>query len=256
MDRQARLKRRKKRYLIALFLFLLLLSFFLHKQITEPVFAPFIEGAYYRVETKEKVCTFTFETVWGSQQTRNILDILDRYQIFATFFVDGTWLRKHADLAREILIRGHEIGLHGYDHRLLTELDDEELAADFAKAAEALQEELGIATNLFRPPYGELDQRVFDHAQSLGLITVLWSINTQDWLHITHDQLRKKVVKNIHPGAIILMHTHSAQLVKALPVIIQNLQQQEYEIVPFTALLQREQKFEEDEHAAKPFSDL
>ncbi|NLM52857.1 MAG: polysaccharide deacetylase family protein [Firmicutes bacterium] len=250
MDRQTRLKKRKQRYLVALLLFLLILSFFLHKQITAPAHSPLIEGAYYRVETKEKACTFTFEVVWGSQQFGNILNILDRHQISATFFVDGAWLRKHADLAREILIRGHEIGLHGYEHKLMTEMDDEELAADFTKAVETLQKELNIKTNLFRPPFGELDRRVFNYAHSQGFITVLWSINTQDWLNLTRDQLSKKVVKSIHPGAIILMHTHSAQLAKALPVIIQSLQQQEYEIVPFSELLQRELKNKEDEHAA------
>jgi len=250
LDRQSRLKQRKNRYLLALLLLLLILSFFLHQQITEPVYSPLPEGAYYRVETDDKVCTFTFETVWGEQQTGEILDILDRYQINATFFVDGAWLRQHADLAREIVMRGHEIGLHGYEHKLMTEMDDEELAADFTKAVNALQTELDISTNLFRPPFGELDERVFNFAHSQGFTTVLWSINVQDWLNLTRDELINKVMKNIHPGAIILMHTHSARLTKALPIIIQSLQHQDYEIIPFSELCRHELAVKEEEHAA------
>ena len=239
MDRDARIQIRKKRYFVAILLALVLLFFFLHRQITQGVFSTLIEGTVYRVETEEKAVAFTFEVVWGPGQTEEILDILDRYQVHATFFISGSWLRKYSDLAREIIIRGHEIGQHGYEHKLLTEMTDEELKIDFEQTWEALQEELKMGTILFRPPFGELDQRVFDYAQEHGLTTVLWSINAQDWMGLMYTDMKNSVIEKLHKGAIILMHTHSSQTIKALPIIIQSLRAQEYDILTFSELQKR-----------------
>ncbi|HHX75278.1 MAG TPA: polysaccharide deacetylase family protein [Firmicutes bacterium] len=242
MNRETRIGRRKKRYLYVLLFLLLLLSFFLHRQITQSVFAPLIDGAYYHVTTEDKACTLTFEVVWGPGKTAEILDILDRYNVRATFFVSGSWLRRYAGMGAEILFRGHELGQHGYEHKILTGLSDEELEQDFDRMAEALQEELQAEARLFRPPYGELDQRVYDAAHKRGLTTVIWSINANDWMGLTHAETKAKIMQELHRGAIIMMHTHSSQIVRMLPVLIESLRYAEYEILPFSELRQREIK--------------
>ena len=239
MNRETRRGRQKKRYLYFLLFLLLLLACLLHRQITRSVFAPLLEGVYYRVQTKDKACTLTFEVVWGPGKTAEILDILDRYNVRATFFVSSSWLRRYADMAAEILNRGHELGQHGYEHKLLTELDDEELERDFDLMAEALREELQAETNLFRPPYGEVDRRVFDAAQKRGLTTVIWSINANDWMGLPYSETKEKILQELHTGAIIMMHTHSSQIVRMLPVLIESLRYAEYEILPFSELQQR-----------------
>ena len=242
MNRETRRARRKKRYLYVLLFLLLLVTFLLHRQITRSVFAPLLEGVYYHVPTKDKACTLSFEVVWGPGKTAEILDILDRYNVRATFFVNGNWLRRYADMAAEIINRGHELGQHGYEHKILTELNDEELEQDFDLMAEALREELQLETRLFRPPYGELDQRVFDAAQKRGLITVIWSINANDWLGLSYSETKAKIMRELHKGAIIMMHTHSSQIVRMLPVLIESLRSAEYEILTFSELRQREIK--------------
>lgn len=238
MSREARLRKRKKRFLLTMGIFLLLLTFLLHRQITKGVFSPLVKGAYYQVETKERAVALTFEVVWEPGFTGEVLDILDRYQIRSTFFLTGNWLRQNPDLAREIVERGHEIGQHSYSHKHLTELDDEELAKEFDLMVEALQEELNLQTNLFRPPYGELDQRVFDFATGRGYTTVVWSINPHDWQEPGKDKIISRITKQLHNGAIILMHANSSQAVEALPVILQSLLMQEYEVLPFSELVQ------------------
>ena len=242
MSRAERLRKRRIRFLLALSSILLLLCFLLHRQITKGVFSPLVKGAYYQVETKDKAVALTFEVVWEPAFTAEVLDILDRYKIRSTFFLTGSWLRQNPDLAREIIERGHEIGQHGYSHKHLTELDDEQLKQEFDLMAEALQEELNVQTSLFRPPYGELDQRVFAFAAERGYTTVVWSINPHDWREPGKDKIISRITKQLHKGAIILLHTNSSQTVEALPVIIQSLLMQEYEILTFTELAKRGRK--------------
>ncbi|HZK23838.1 MAG TPA: polysaccharide deacetylase family protein [Oscillospiraceae bacterium] len=200
---------------------------------------PLVKGAYYQVETQDRAVALTFEVVWEPGFTHEVLNILDRYQIRATFFLTGSWLRQNPDLAREIIDRGHEIGQHSYAHKHLTDLDDEELTKEFDLMAETLQEELNLQTHLFRPPYGELDQRVFEFAAKRGYTTVVWSINPHDWQEPGKDKIISRITKQLHNGAIILMHTNSSQAVEALPVILQSLLMQEYEVLPFSELAQR-----------------
>ncbi len=237
MLRERRIKIRKQRFLIFLAVTVLLLLFILHRQIIQGVFSPTTKGVYYYIETEEKAVAFTFDVVWEPGETGRILEILDRYNILATFFLTGTWVRYNPVLAREILLRGHEVGHHGYSHKSLTELEDKGLAEEFALMEEALQEELQVKTVLFRPPYGEVDQRLFNFASEQGYTTVLWSIDPHDWLNPGVDKIISRVLKNAHNGAIILFHTNATQAVDALPVIIQSLKMKGYQIIPFTQLM-------------------
>ncbi|NLZ39428.1 MAG: polysaccharide deacetylase family protein [Firmicutes bacterium] len=238
MNRESRIQKRRKSLLLAFAFILTVLSYFLHRQITRGVFTPLIKGVYYHVETEEKAVALTFEVVWEPGYTSEILDILDRHGISCTFFLTGEWIRKNPNLAREIAVRGHEIGQHSYSHKNLTEMDDEELAEDFKKMSESLQEELNLQTNLFRPPYGELDQRVFKYAQEHGYVTVVWSINPHDWQNPGKDEIINRIFKQLHNGAIILLHTNSEETVEALPIILQRLHFQGYKVLTFSELVQ------------------
>ncbi|MDW7651040.1 MAG: polysaccharide deacetylase family protein, partial [Bacillota bacterium] len=213
-----------------------------HRQITQGVFSPLIKGAYYYIDTEEKAAALTFDVVWEPGETGRILDVLDRYGVSGTFFLSGKWVRKHPDLAREILIRGHEIGYHGYAHQRLTELSDEALLKEFNLMEEALREELNVSSELFRPPYGDLDSRVFNFAAERGYNVVLWSVDPHDWLNPGVDKIVGRVANDTHSGAIILLHSNASQAVDALPLIIQSLRMKEYEILPFTELKEKGQE--------------
>lgn len=239
MLREKRMKRRKQRFWIYLTVAVLLLGLILHRQITQGVFSPTVKGAYYHVKTRDHAVALTFDAVWEPGETGRILDILDRYNVRSTFFLTGTWLRHNPDMAREIILRGHEIGHHGYAHKRLPELDDDALAKEFSLMEEALQEELNMVTDLFRPPYGEIDGRVYEYVSGRGYTTVLWSIHPHDWLDPGVDKIISRVIKNVHNGAIILFHTNATQSVDALPIIIQSLKMKGYEILPFTELRER-----------------
>lgn len=238
MSRETRMRKRRNRIYISLLVAIILLAVLIHKQVLQDVFSPTLKGAYYHVITEEKAVALTFDVVWEPGETARILDELDRYNVRSTFFMTGTWVRKNPDLAREILIRGHEIGQHSYSHNHLVELSDEKLAQEFDLMEEALQEELNQLTFLFRPPYGEIDQRVFDTATQRGYVSILWSIDPHDWLNPGVDKIVSRVVQKIHNGAIILFHTSSSQSADALPLVIQCLRMKEYELLTVTELLE------------------
>ncbi|MBS4022407.1 MAG: polysaccharide deacetylase family protein [Dethiobacter sp.] len=238
MSREERRRKRKLKICIFLAVTLLSLAILLHNQILSDVFSPSTKGALYRVRTSQNVVALTFDAVWEPAETGRILDVLDRYQVRATFFLTGNWVRYNPDLAREILIRGHEIGQHSQNHQVLTGLKDEELAREFRLMEETLREELNCQAFLFRPPYGEVNQQVYNYANDRGYTTVLWSIDPHDWLNPGVDQIVSRVIKNLHKGAIIMFHTSSTQAVDALPLIIQGLRMKDYSILTVSQLLE------------------
>lgn len=235
-------RRRRKKIIIAVVLAILILGFLLHRQVLENAFAPTAEGAIYRVETKEKAVALTFDIVWEPAETSKILAVLDRYRIQSTFFLTGEWVRNNPDLAREILVRGHEIGQHSQTHRNMAGMKEEEVVSEFDLVEETFREELSVLTSLFRPPYGEVDQSLADFARNRGYQVILWSISPQDWLDPGVDKIVSRVVKNLHSGAIILFHTSSSQAAEALPVVIQSLKMKDYGIYTVSTLLQKRNK--------------
>jgi peptidoglycan-N-acetylglucosamine deacetylase len=237
LSRGKRLQKRRLKMYIALAVAVVSLAILLHNQILSDVFAPGPKGAIYRVATDQEAVALTFDVVWEPGETARILDVLDRYRVRATFFVTGAWVRYNPDLAREILIRGHEIGQHGQNHKVMTGLTEEELAKEFQLMEETLREELNFQAFLFRPPYGEIDQKVTEFAGSRGYTTVIWSIDPHDWLNPGVDKIVSRVVKKLHKGAIIMFHTSSSQSVEALPLVIQSLKMKHYMICTVSELL-------------------
>jgi len=240
--RETRKQRRRLKKLAVLLIAAAVLSYLLHGQIIRGVFSPLLRGVIYRVETDRKAVSLTFDVVWMPAETGKILDILDRYQLTATFFLTGNWVRRNPDLAREIILRGHEVGQHSFSHQRLPALSDNELAQEFDLMEKALRHELNVTTSFFRPPYGEIDERVRDLATARGYTTVLWSIDPHDWLNPGVDLLVRTVLQKVHPGAIILLHTSAAQLPEALPSIIEGLRAKQYEMLPLSLLLAETRK--------------
>ncbi len=238
MSREQRRRMRRLKMFITFTVIIAAVAILLHNQIVSDVFSPYHKKTLHRVETGQKAVSLTFDAVWEPAETGRILDVLDRYQVRSTFFLTGAWVRYNPDLAREILLRGHEIGQHTQNHKVLTELKDEELAREFDLMEETLREELNNHAFLFRPPYGEVDKRVADFAADRGYKTILWSIDPHDWLNPGVDKIVSRVVKSIHNGAIILFHTSSTQSVEALPLVIQSLKMKDYTFYTVSELLE------------------
>lgn len=185
-----------------------------------------------------KVMALTVNVDWGNDELVEMLDILDRYQVKATFFLTGRWARSFPELAREIASRGHEIGNHGLSHAHPTRLGREELVELIQGNVDVLKEAAGVTpVPLFAPPYGEQDARVVRTAAELGHWTTLWTLDTIDWQNPPPDTIVARVVPRARDGAIVLMHP-KPQTVAALARIITGLQEKGYRLVPLWRMMQ------------------
>lgn len=97
------------------------------------------------------------------------------------FFLDGSWLSKNVELAKEIQKRGHEMSNHAYSHPNMSRLSAERAKLEISKTQDLLHKTLGVENRWFAPPSGDFNQKTVDIASSMGLQTVLWTVDTVDW---------------------------------------------------------------------------
>jgi polysaccharide deacetylase family sporulation protein PdaB len=194
----------------------------------------------YAVDTTEKKVAISFDATWGAELTPTILDILDRYEIKTTFFLCGYWVDKFPEVVREIAARGHELGNHTATHPHLNSLSREGTKEELASVHEQIKALTGQESFLFRPPYGEYSNKVIEAAQELGYYTIQWSVDSLDWQNPGPDAIASRVIRQIHPGAIVLFHNAAEGTPPALPHIIETLQAEGYKIVPISHLIYRD----------------
>jgi peptidoglycan-N-acetylglucosamine deacetylase len=209
----------------------------------------------------EKVVALTFDD-GPSPYTAQVLDILARYQVKATFFLIGQNVERHPDLARRIVAEGHAVGNHTYSHPLWGAAETPVHDMQELNAAEtAIFRATGIAPNLFRPPHGWRSPWMVRIAHSLGYRVVTWNVAAGDWDRPQPQVIAEHVLSRLRPGAIVLLHDGletqadpaMQNTVAALPLIIEGLQARGYRLVTVPELIQlTEDKREGGSHAPPP----
>src|SRR5215472_4855598 len=147
----------------------------------------------------------TFDDGPNPAITPKLLDLLDRYQAKATFFVIGRFVRECPDLAKETAARGHAIGNHTESHRNLTWLGPSQIVAELRLCHHAIANTLGAPAKWFRPPYGFRNPWVIPEATALGCKTAMWTLIPGDWLERPTEWL----IRRMQPIA-----THAEQSLK------------------------------------------
>jgi peptidoglycan/xylan/chitin deacetylase (PgdA/CDA1 family) len=189
-----------------------------------------------------KVVALTFDDGPHPAFTPQILDILKRYGVRATFFLIGARAERYPDLARRIVAEGHEIGDHTYSHPAdLPRKDWDAICREIVKGADAIERVTGVRPKLFRPPRGYLNYRVHTAAQLCGFTVVLWTVSADHHDAPTPEAMAQRVFKLVHPGAIVLMHDGRIPIrwkdVKALPLLLDGLRKRGYRFVTVSELL-------------------
>lgn len=190
----------------------------------------------YRGNPERMEMAFGINVAWGEEYIPDILKILRRYGVKATFFFVGTWVEKFPELTREIVEAGHEMGNHGYRHLHVKSLTKEQIKELIKKNEYLLSQVAGNPSNLFAPPYGEVNDFIAKTAGENGYTTIMWTIDTIDWQRPPYEQIVKRVVDNAKPGAIVLMHPVEPT-VQALPKIIETLKGAGYALVPVSQVI-------------------
>lgn len=197
----------------------------------------------------KKLVALTFDDGPAEKYTDVYLDILDQYNIHATFFCLGQNVEAYPDLAKKICDRGSEVMSHTYQHQQLTALDASALQQEFSSTFSNIESTTGVKTTGFRPPYGAFSEKAWLNSGGLASVSVLWNQDSLDWKRPGADAIVENCLKNVTSGSIILMHDGGGnrdQDVEALPRIIESLQSQGYEFVTVSDLMKSDSSIPAD----------
>lgn len=185
----------------------------------------------------EKLCALTFDAAWDDADTDRLIEILDTYQVKATFFMVGSWVEKYPDSVKKFAEHGHEIMNHSDTHPHINQLSEEKIKEEIVRCADKIEAVTGRRPTLFRGPYGEYNNTVISCAEALGHKTLQWDVDSLDWKELAADDIVMRVTKRVKPGSIMLFHNGAKNTPAALPQIIEKLQAEGYHFVPATELL-------------------
>ena len=192
-------------------------------------------------ETGDMRIALTFDDGPCEKYDPEILDLLDKYGVRATFFLVGENIEREPLSAKRIADRGHEIGNHTYSHKKLGKLTASELSGEIARTKSLIERVCGCTPTLFRPPEGYVSELVSGAASSGGYTLVLWSIDTLDWQGRSAKDIVDTVMKEAKDGAIILCHDYiwrKSETAKAINEFIPRLQSMGYKFVTVSELLE------------------
>lgn len=204
------------------------------------VFAPTKELPIYCVDTPDKKIAISFDAAWGTDFTYDILDTLDKYNVKTTFFLVDFWVKKHPDVVKEIARRGHEIGNHSTNHPYMSKLDEIQIIKELKTTEDSIKEITGKRTTLFRPPFGDYNDRLIRVCRDNGYYVIQWDVDSLDWKEYGVQPVVDRVTRNVKNGSIVLFHNNAKYVSEFLPIILEKLQAEGYEIVPISELIYKD----------------
>ena len=217
------------------------------EEIAMPIsnFFDFIEASYLtekdaevyktaQAEKNKKVVALTFDDGPDGNTTPQALDILAKYKIKATFFVQGKNIAGNEAILKRMQAEGHEIGNHSWNHPVLTQLSLEDAKKQITDTEDAIKNVLGKSSKLMRPPYGAISD---DIRNSLDLSFILWDVDSLDWKSKNEAAIFTEIQHQTSDGSIILLHDIHQPSVNSLPKVIEYLQEQGYSFVTVSEML-------------------
>ncbi len=164
----------------------------------------------YRGHPKKKMVAFLINVSWGEEYIPNILSTLKDHNVKATFFIEGKWAKKHADLVKMIHEQGHVIGNHAYNHPDMAKMNYQSIVDQIVQTNDIIKAIIGSSPKWFAPPSGSFNDQVVKVSHQLHMNTILWTVDTIDWKNPSVSVMLNRVNEKIHPGATVLMHPTAA----------------------------------------------
>jgi len=193
----------------------------------------------------------TFDDGPNEPYTSQVLEILERYRIKATFFMIGQNARRYPETCRRIVAAGNAIGNHSYNHvRSLCLRRGKTVARDIEMAHQAIYESTGLEPTLFRPPHGFRSPWLMRAVRNLGYKAVTWDNMTSDWdAEKSGDEIVLAILRRAKPGGVIVLHDgrdtrlnyDRSHMLLALPFVIETLLERGFEFVTIPELLESEE---------------
>ncbi|WP_338703836.1 polysaccharide deacetylase family protein [Streptomyces sp. Q6] len=195
-------------------------------------------SAFGTVDCRRAKCVALTFDAGPSENSPRLLDILKDKKVPATFFLLGkNHIAKHPDLVKRMAREGHELASHTWDHKILTDVDDDTIRAEFKRTDDAVERLTGKRPTLMRPPQGRTNDHVSALAKEEGLAQILWDVTCKDYETTDSALIQKRAVTQTRRDSIILLHDIYRGTVPAVPGIIDALKQKGYVFVTVPQLL-------------------
>lgn len=186
----------------------------------------------FSVEKEEKDIAISFDINWAEKDyLSSILDILDKYNVKATFFIMGGWANySEENLTKLKLIheRGHEIGNHSYKHPMFSSISEARMLEELKKTDEVIENTTGEKPKLFRFPSGDYNKEACKVVKDAGYIPIQWDVDSIDWKEEGAEVEYNRVKKKIKPGSIVLFHNNAKYTPDNLDRILKELKTEGY----------------------------
>ena len=201
---------------------------------------------FWHARTEERIIALTFDDGPCHPYTNQLMEVLDREGIRATFFMPGHNVRREPRLAAEVASL-HAVGNHTFTHPHLTWSRTRKVREELERGQEAIQGATGILPTIFRVPHGWYGPQVISTAAELGLRCVGWSVMAWDWNRPPSDTIRRRILRGAGPGGITLLHdgqdtdafpeADRSRTVAAVPQIIRTLKDSGYSFATVPELM-------------------
>ena len=191
----------------------------------------------YCVQRDQKMLAISFDAAWGNEDTQQLIDILEKYKVKATFFVVGEWVDKYPESVKALADAGHEVMNHSNTHAHYPQLSADQVVADLNACNDKIEAVTGVRPTLVRLPYGDYDDNSINAVRSIGMEPIQWDVDSLDWKDLSAADITQRVVSKVQPGSIVLFHNAALHTPEALPGILETLIQDGYTFVPISQII-------------------
>lgn len=184
------------------------------------------------IDINKKIIALTFDD-GPNYNTSKILEILNKYNVSATFFVLGSKISGNEKILETMNEYGMEIGNHTYSHKLMTKMDNEHIIKEIKDTNELIYSVIGKYPKVVRPSYGSFNKKI---KESINMPIIIWDIDTLDWKSHNSSKIVSRIMNKVSDGDIILMHDIYSATVKAVEIVVPKLLSEGYQIVSVSEL--------------------
>lgn len=190
------------------------------------------------IDRNKPMVALTFDD-GPNANTSRVLDILEKYNVKATFFVLGTNIKGYEDTILRMKELGMEIGNHMYSHKLMTRLTEEEITSEIKKVDDLVFNIINRYPTLIRPSYGTSNKRML---KIIDRPVIIWDIDTLDWKYHNSTRISNKILDKVSDGDIVLMHDIYSATANSLEITIPKLLDKGYQLVTVSELFYLKEK--------------
>ena len=201
-------------------------------------------GYYIGKDPEDKVIYITFDAGYENGNISKILDVLKEEQVCSAFFILSNLAAKNPELIKRMSDEGHLICNHTSTHKDMTKINNiQDFEDELLRLENFCAENNGVSVaKYFRPPEGKFNENTLKFANELGYKTIFWSFAYADWdnnKQMSKEAATKKILDNVHPGAVVLLHPTSETNALILSDVIKDLKAQGYRFGTLDELTQQ-----------------